>query len=73
MALKRYELYGSHVGVLEQESECGPWVSAVDALTEIGNLKAAARRVIKAHDNGTIARGPSDSVSIEALRELVKE
>jgi hypothetical protein len=39
MALKRYELYGSHVGVLEQESESGPWVSAADAQAEMEKLQ----------------------------------
>jgi hypothetical protein len=50
---------------------------SIDAITkeqsETDKLRAAARRVIRAHDLGTMARGPSDSVSIEALRELVKE
>ena len=38
--LKRYQMYGSHVGVIEEESEQGPWVSAEDAQAEIDRLTA---------------------------------
>lgn len=39
MDLKRYELYGSHAGVLEQESDNGPWVLAADAEAKIESLQ----------------------------------
>lgn len=44
-----------------------------DERPEIDRLKAAARRVIRCHDIGTLSTLPGDSASIEALRELVKE
>ena len=44
----------------------------IAARTERDQLKAAARRVIKCHDVGTLSQSTSDSRSIETLRELVK-
>jgi hypothetical protein len=40
---------------------------------EIDRLKAAGRRVVRCHDVGTLSKAPGDSISIEALRDLVKE
>ena len=44
----------------------------IAARTERDQLKAAARRVIKCHDVGTLSQATGDSRSIEALRKLVK-
>lgn len=40
-------------------------------IAEVGRLKAAAQRVIRCHDVGTLF-GAGDSRSIDALRKLVE-
>jgi hypothetical protein len=41
-------------------------------LSESAKIKAAARRVIRCHDVGTLSTATGDSRSIDALRKLVE-
>jgi len=41
-------------------------------LSESATIKAAARRVIRCHDVGTLSTATGDSRSIDALRKLVE-
>ena len=38
--LKRFQMYGSHVGVIEEECEQGSWVSAEDAQAQTNQFLA---------------------------------